>query len=376
MAALKSVVTNPFSVVSYLGPDYFCDRRTESKDIYESLLNGRNVTLISPRKMGKTGLIKHVFAQNSKEKAFFFYIDIYDTTNLAEFTKTFAESVFSQQISSLTSRVWKDISRIFAAIRPTITFDQLTGMPQCQVDIKPTTEAATLQQIFAYLESARQPCYVAFDEFQVIADYKDCQMEAVLRKHIQHLTNVHCIFAGSKKHIMAEMFLSPNRPFYQSTQVKDIFEIDEHVYCEFANRHFSKRRQHISEDVFHELYSLVNGHTWYVQSLLNRLYQQGTKEIEYSHVLMALNTILEENTPSYQMYLNLLPSKQRALIRAIAKESCVKEVFGKDFISRYNIGSVSTIQSALSSLIDKELVYENNGEYSVYDRFFSLWLAM
>lgn len=374
--AKKTLITNPFSVISYLGEEYFCDRVQETKELFESLKNGRNITLISPRRMGKTGLIKHVFAQNSAENAFFFYIDIYDTTSLASFTKTFAESVFSQQIGSATSRVWKDLSRIFASIRPIITIDQLTGQPQCQVDIKPQTEAATLQQIFAYLESAHKPCYVAFDEFQVVADYEDCQMEAVLRKHIQHLTNVHFIFAGSKKHIMTEMFLSPNRPFYQSTQMTDIYEIEEGAYWQFANYHFAKHKQHISEATFHELYALVKGHTWYIQSLLNRLYQQGTKEIEYSHVLLALSNILEEYSSSYQTYLQLLPTKQRMLLYAIAKEGCVREINSRAFLEQYNLGAASSVQGAITPLVEKELVYERNGEYMVYDRFFSLWLAM
>lgn len=375
MAKTKNI-TNPFSVISYLGADYFCDREKEATDLFGSLKNGRNITLISPRKMGKTGLIKHIFHLNRKENAFFFYIDIYGTTNLAEFTKCFAESVFSQQIATFANQVWKDITTLFAGIRPVITTEPITGAPQCMVDIKPQTEDATLQQIFAYLEAARKPCFVAFDEFQTIADYTDCQMEALLRKHIQQLTNVHFIFAGSKKHVMADMFLMHNRPFYQSTQIMHIGEIDETTYAEFANRHFAKHKQHIAPEVFHELYDLVKGHTWYVQMLLNRLYQLGQKEISHQHILEALNYILEESTPSYQMYLNLITAKQRALLRAIAEEGSIREICGKDFISRHNLGVPSSIKSSLQLLIDKELVYADNGAYSVYDRFFSLWLAM
>lgn len=325
--------------------------------------------------MGKTGLIKHIFSQYKSENAFFFYIDIYDTTSLAQFTKTFAEAVFSQQISSMKARVLKEIATVFASIRPTITADPLTGMPQCHVDIKPQTEETTLQQIFSYLEKARKPCYVAFDEFQVIADYKECQMEASLRKYIQQLTNVRFIFAGSKKHVMAEMFLSHTRPFYQSTQITYIREIDEKPYYEFAKKHFEAHKQHIEEDVFHEIYEIVKGHTWYMQILLNRLYQSGINDITLQIAKEILNTIILENEPAYQMYCNLVAPRQRALMHAIAKEGTIKEPQSNDFIRKYGIGTASSSQSALDALIDKELVYDDNGVYSIYDKFLSLWLA-
>ena len=76
------------------------------------------------------------------------------------------------------------------------------------------------------------------------------------------------------------------------------------------------------------------------------------------------------------MYINLITIKQRALLRAIDEEGSIREVCGKDFISRHNLGTPSSIKSSLKPLFDKELVYADNGEYSVYDRFFSLWLAM
>ncbi len=373
--AKKQVITNPFSVVSYLGKEYFCDRESESAKLIGALQNGRNITLISPRKIGKTGLIHHVFGSISPQEAYFFYVDIYATRCLEEFTKTLAEAVLSQQLRSFSARVWKEIARFFTSLRPTITADPITGIPQCTVDIQPQTEELTLQQLFLYLEKASLPCYVAIDEFQAIADYSDCNMEAMLRSHIQKLTNVHFIFAGSKKHIMMQMFASPNRPFFQSTQMMYITTIDEASYYPFALRHLSGHKQSISENTFHELYTLLSGHTWYMQFMLNRLYQDGTKEIDHLTIMRVLHTLLQENAPSYQTYCQLITPKQLAVLQAIAHEKTVKLYNSNEFLSKYNLGAASSVSSAIQALTDKELLFEENGEYSVYDRFFGIWLA-
>ena len=376
----KKLSFNPFTTLSYQGDDYFCGRINEENELINAWKNGRNVTLISIRKMGKTGMIKHIFdtyANKNADKSFFFvYVDLYDTTSLGEFTKAFAEAVIKQKMTPLTKRVAKDIATIFSSIRPVITTDPLTGEFECRVDIRPQHEEATLEMIFDHLENASRECVVAFDEFQTIAGYKGCQMEATLRKHIQHLRNVHFVFAGSQKHVMTEMFLSYNRPFYQSTQMMHIDVIDEAEYQKFASRHLTQQKQTISDEAFHELYQMVKGHTWYVQAILNRLYQTKIKSIGIDDVHRSVAKILMENEPSYQMYCELISDRQREVLQAIAKEGEVTEINNAAFIERHNLGAGSTVRSSVQALVNKELVLKENGKYVIYDRFFGMWLAL
>ena len=243
------------------------------------------------------------------------------------------------------------------------------------IDIQPQREEWTLQQIFAYLERSATPCYVAFDEFQTIAEYADVKMEALLRTYIQQLHNVHFIFSGSKKHIMTEMFSSAKRPFYRSTQMMHIDVIDEQVYYAFATKHLSAHGQNMSADTFHDLYALVNGYTWNIQSLLNRLYQSGVEQIDYNRVLMTLNQILLEEAPSYQMISRLITDRQLQVLRAVAKEGGVKEPGSNVFLQKHQLGAYSTVRSAIQNLMEKELLYQNDdGAYVVYEKFFALWL--
>lgn len=370
-----NAITNPFSITSYLGPEYFCDREQETQNLKDALYNGRNVTLISPRRVGKTGLIHHLFESIPEKDAHCIYVDLYSTASLLDFTKKLAEAVLSKQITPFSERVWEEITRVFGAIRPVFGADIITGMPQCTIDIQPQREERTLQQLLAYLEKSEVPCYVALDEFQTIAEYTDCKMEALLRGYIQQLHNVHFIFAGSKKHMMMQMFAAANRPFYQSTQMMHIDVIDEGSYYDFAYYHLSRHNQHISREVFHELYQVVSGYTWYVQSLLNRLYQNNNAEIDYNTVLVTLNQLLQELEPTYQMYCRLLTARQLQVLRAIAREGEVKEPGSNAFLQKHSLSAPSTVRDAIATMTDKELIYQkDDGAYSVYDKFFGIWL--
>lgn len=371
----KEQIFNPFSITSYMGPEYFCDRIQETNELASALYNGRNVTLISPRRVGKTGLIHHLFQSLNPKEVQCFYVDLYSTSNMQEFTKVFAQEVLTKCITPFSEQVWSEISHFFGSLRPVFGADPISGMPQCTIDIQPRREEFTLQQIFAYLEKSDIPSYVAFDEFQTIAEYPDVKMEALLRTYIQQLHNVHFIFAGSKKHIMTEMFVSAKRPFYRSTQMMHIDVIDEKAYYTFAAKHLAAHGQHLSEDTFHDLYTLMEGYTWNIQSLLNRLYQSGVEQIDYNTVLWTLNQLLQEEMPSYQMICRLITERQLQVLRAIAKEGVVKEPGSSAFLQKYQLGAYSTVRSAILNLVEKELLYQqDDGSYRVYENFFALWL--
>lgn len=255
---------NPFLISGYHSPKYFCDREQETKQITEALHNERNLTLIAPRRMGKTGLIKHVFHKlRAQEKNIItLYLDIYSTQNLKEFVQALASTV----LGSLDSAPQKAISRIgkfLKSCHPVFTFDEITGLPEVSIDIAPAKEEITLKEIFNYLQSSEKHCYIAIDEFQQIAEYPEKGIEALLRSYIQFLPTTHFIFAGSKEHVMQEMFLSAKRPFYQSTQTLIIDRIDEDVYFDFSSSFFMKQSRKLDKDTFSILYNEFEGHTWY-----------------------------------------------------------------------------------------------------------------
>jgi len=237
----KRAPHNPFLISGYYSPEYFCDRETETAKIISALENDRNISLISPRRFGKTGLIHHVFHHISqKDKhAVCVYFDIYSTQNLNDFVKIFAESVLGKVEGGL-EKTMKKFAVLFKSFRPVLSYDTLSGAPELSVKIEPETASQSLQEIFTYLKQSGKRCYIAIDEFQQVSEYQEKGTEALLRSHIQFLPHVKFIFSGSRQHLMSNIFLSAKRPFYQSTQVIPLGTVNMEPYFQFANSHFKK----------------------------------------------------------------------------------------------------------------------------------------
>ena len=365
---------NPFLISGYYSPEFFCDREQETKTILDALHNGRNVTLIAPRRMGKTGLICHAFYRLKEQlpDIVTFYLDIYSTQSLGDFVRLFASTVLGQ-LDSAPQKALSRIGQFVRSCRPVFTFDELTGVPKVRIDVAPAEEENTLKEIFEYLGSAEKRCYVAIDEFQQIAEYPENGVEALLRSYIQFLSNVNFIFAGSKQHLMQEMFTSSKRPFYQSTQPLTIGSIQEDEYASFATGHFAKRNAKLPQDVFNSIYEKYEGHTWYVQCLLNRLYGYN-RDVDMELVSYATEQILSEYSYTYANLLKVYTPGQVRLLKAIAKEGSIKEVLSGDFISAYKLRAASSVSAALKKLQESELVYQTANGYMVYDRFMGEWL--
>jgi len=333
------MINNPFLITGYHSPAYFCDRKTETETISNALYNGRNITLLSPRRMGKTGLIHHVFHQIKQQDTdiVLFYLDIFPTHNLGEFVRLLASTVFGK------------------------------------LDITPEKEETSIIEIFTYLQASEKKCYIAIDEFQQIAEYPEKGVEALLRSHNQFMSNVNFIFSGSKRHVMNEMFLSAKRPFFQSTQILSIDKINKDAYYRFAADFFTAQDRELTEETFSTIYDEFNGHTWYIQTILNRLYSY-RENPDGKLVNHAISEILAESGYVYESLLSAFSTSNIRLLKAIAKEKCVREINAGDFITRHKLKAASSVNSSLKKLIDKELIYKSNLGYTVYDRFMALWI--
>lgn len=365
---------NPFLISGYHSPNYFCDRKKETENILSALYNGRNLTLIAPRRMGKTGLIRHAFhiLKEQNPEISTFYMDIFSTQTLRDFTLLFANTILGQ-LDSSSQKTLNRIGEIIRSCRPSLTFDPISGSPKVSIEIEDNKEESTLKEIFEYLATSEKRCYIAIDEFQQITEYLEKGVEALLRSYIQFLPNVNFIFAGSKNHVMQEMFTSTKRPFYQSTQILSLDKIDQNEYSNFAIEHFENRNTKLPKEVFDFIYQKYEGHTWYLQYILNRLYSYN-RDIDMQIVSYAIEEIISEMSYSYIDLTRAYSAGNIRLLKAIASEGSVKEILSGNFIRKHNLNAASSVNSSLKKLIDKELVYLSTEGYIIYDRFMGEWL--
>lgn len=371
-------VKNPFVVGTYVSADYFCDREAETALLTKHIDNGINVTLTAPRRLGKTGLIRHFLNNEYIQKEYYtFFVDLYSTNSLAEMVQMLAKAIF-EQLQPTKERWWERFSTMVSSLNMGFSIDAMTGDPTFNIGLGQIhTPEISLDQIFRYLETADRPCIVAIDEFQQIANYQEKNIEALLRTKIQRCVNTHFIYCGSKHHMMTQMFASPSRPFYQSSISMSLNPLPIDTYTEFCLRMFENYGKHLDGDVVKTVYQEYEGYTWYMHMMMNELFSltdEGgvcTKEMYHE----ALENIIISQQQKYQELLSMIPPKQKIVLEAIAREGKVGAVTSAAFIRKHSLPSASSVQSAMKGLLEKEIVTQNDGKYYVYDYFLAQYLT-
>lgn len=362
---------NPFVISGYRGPEYFCDRVVETKKVVSALTNERNVTLMAPRRYGKTGLIKNVFHQLRDDVATI-YLDIYATSDLREFTELLANAVLGT-LDTLPEKALAAVGRFFKSLRPVVTPDSSGGV-SFSLSVEKANTESTLKGVFEYLAAKEKRIVIAIDEFQQILNYPEKGTEALLRGYIQFLENTNFIFAGSRHHLLGEMFATPRHPFYQSTDILELPVIDRKSYLPFAKGFFSADGRPFSDEAFKSLYDRFDGVTWYVQSVLNRIWADGGGLTGPEMVESSIAGVLEDRALTFHDLLAVQNDVAKLVLKAVAKERCVAEITAGAFLAKHGITAPSSVRAALPALIEHDLVYRTDRGYIVYDYLFAEYL--
>ena len=374
------MLDNPFILEPFKSKEYFCDREQETEQIIRNIANGRNTTLISPRRLGKTGLIFRVFDEIKQQNLPYetIYADISDSLSLEEFIKVLSDAVVvklkkQQRIAAF----FKSLK----SVRPLLGLDPVTGSPQVSFTFADETQKqSTLKDVLDYLENYPLKIVFAIDEFQQIREYEGLNMEAILRKHIQHLHNVRFIYCGSKKHMMTDMFTNAKKPFCESTSFCYLAKLPVTVYAAFIREKFESAGKSIDDDSLDFILDWTRVHTYYTQRLCNEVFSFSDKIVNRDIVLKAIQAILDSERERFREIRRLITRAQWKMLRAIAREGSVTQITSSAFLSKHGITSGPTALRNIKALINKELVLttteEDETSYSVYNVFLSRYLEM
>ena len=369
---------NPFIITSdYVSDKYFCDRRLETHSLIANILNGRNTVLISPRRMGKSGLVSHVFAQKEIASKFrTFSIDLYAASSLSEMI-LFLGRTITDSLKSAGQKHFERFFQIVQSLRPGFKLDQVTGQFRFDLSLGDIERPKdSLEEIFSYLESSEIPCLVAIDEFQQIADFPEDNVLALLRTYVQKCKNTYFIFSGSKRRMMDQIFNNPSEPFYMSCVPLYLDAIDKDQYYQFAAHHFAEAGKSLGRECFDRIYDRLEGHTWYVQRILNELYGQLSSgdEATIASVDGVFDYVVSIGSRGFEEQFSNISQTQKALLIAIAREGKASAPTSMAFVRRNALKSPSTVQSALKILYENEMVTREDNIYSITNRFFSFWI--
>lgn len=368
---------NPFVVSGKIPAAYFCDRIEESAQLEKSLGNQLNVVLTSPRRMGKTSLIDFTFDKTSiKNEYICISVDILHTTTFREFILALGTAVF-ESVATRSERLRKKFVTLLKSLSASFGYDPVQNTPTFDIRLGDIQQPEyTLREIFEYLESVNKRCLVVIDEFQQISRYPEKNIEALLRTHIQKMSNVNFVFSGSQRRLMEEMFFSAKRPFYQSAKPLRLDSIPLEIYYDFAVGHFRKAGKDIQREAFTFVYETFWGVTFYIQRLMKDAFSETPvgECCDLETVCQLVGAYIEENDLRMREQLSFITEAQKELLYAIHEEKQARSITSSAFNKKHRLRSPSSTQSAALKLLEYDLITQKEKVYSISDPLLSLWL--
>lgn len=370
---------NPFIFGGTVSGESFCDREEESAELIRAIQNGQNVVLYSPRRFGKTSLIRRVLDQAAAQGILTLYVDLYPAISKQKFLEIYAGALARTLSGSVES-----ISRALRALLPKLipkVVIQAEGAPTFEFDYDRSAPITPhlddlLEAVHIRAQKEKVRAAVVFDEFQEIAAYEDDEIERQLRSHFQNHAEVSYLFLGSKRHLMRDLFDNPNRPLYRSAQHLPLGPLPTEALQDFISTRFTQGGFAIAPQAVDGLVHLCQGHPYYSQLLCHILWERclDAHTIAPAQVEEALTDAIRREEGAFIAIWDTLSRKQRQVLAALSRESAA-QIFSDSFLKRHDLGAAASVQKALAALIARELVDRENGDYTVVDLLFRRWIA-
>lgn len=358
-----------------VGGDNFTDRIEETKRIKLDFENGINVILISPRRMGKTSLIKKVISEMDSPEIKVVYMDIYDCRSEYDFYNRFAETMMKSTGNQL-EQVMENIKRFLVRVSPKLSFSPEPNS-EFSVSLGITPRDYSPEEILDLPERIAKEqgikIVVCIDEFQQIGEFADSLIvQKRLRGVWQHHQHVSYCFFGSKKHLMENIFQSRRMPFYQFGEMLHLKCIPTEYWVPFICSRFEKYGKKISEEYAARICHTVKNYSSYVQQLAWNVMAETEIEVNEESFTEGFNALLEQNSSLFIQQTEGLTTYQLNFIRLLCNG--IHSGFNtQSVVELYSLGSKSNVDRIKKCLIDRELITIEKEGVFLADCVFELW---
>ena len=359
--------------------DYnFIGRERETKRLLDNFKGGINVILMSPRRLGKTSLVKHVCNKLDDKDIITVYLDIFGCKSEYDFYNKLTAEVLKQTASK--SEVWFEEAKEFLyRLTPKISFSPEPNS-DFSISLGITPKTHTPEEVLQMAETIaikrKKRIVICIDEFQQIGEMANSkQIQARLRTVWQHQKHVsYCLF-GSKHHLMSSIFLHRSMPFFQFGDTISLNKIATEDWVEYIVSHFADGKRTISHALAEKICKFTENYSAYVQQLawlVFTLKEEGETVTE-DDVKQAENDLLATNDILFMQMIEPLSEFQLNFLRAIA--SGIKKDFGLSEVrEEYNLGSYSNITRLKTALLERDLIEKQETEWVITDPIFAKWL--
>lgn len=369
-------IENPFVFGKAAEGAYFTDRTEDAKRLHANLTHGINTILISPRRWGKTSLVKKVIGEIDRPDITPVFIDIFQCKSEYEFYHAFASAIIKQTSSRLEE--WVETAKSFLTnISPKFSFgpDPMNDFSlSFEWNPKEDTGADILQLPERLAQKKKTHLVVCLDEFQQIADFDDSlKFQKKLRSVWQHQQNVtYCMF-GSKKHLMENIFNDKSKPFYKFGDLMFLKKIPTEEWVPFICSKFQESGKSISERQASTICEVTENLSSYVQHLAWVVWYKTDKVVTDNDVKEAIDDLLEQNKVFFQREVEQLSERQLTFLRALA-DGVTSGFSRKEIIRKYRLESSANVQAVKKALLKKDLIDVDGQRISFNDSLFKQWL--
>jgi len=367
---------NPFNYISIAEGDNFYDRTDETKRIVDTLTGGNNIVLFAPRRYGKTSLVFRAMQRLEQQGVSCVYMDLMPVYSLESFAELYLQALYRKQTG--LERFIQMVSAL-KNIRPKLTFDEM-GRPEFGVEFAETKVGpATIAEILDLPEKMAQNgkrIVVVMDEFQEIRKLAKFELEALIRSKIQQQHHANYLFLGSKTHIIQDMFMAKNRPFYNSAITLQLSALPEEETVSFIQNKFATSLINISEELCRYIIARVENIPYYIQLLSAEIWQYmmpDLHEVTADIIDECFARVVELKSDYYYERTDRLSVLQKRLLIALTKSG--ENIYSGEYIERNRLVGASSLQKAVAVLLDEGLIDRSGAIYSYCDPFYKYYIS-
>jgi hypothetical protein len=370
---------NPFYLQEVPVDAPFCNRNRELKELQAYAEGKANVVLFSPRRYGKTSLVKRIQKALSNKGAVALFADFFGVASVEDVASRLAKAVFV--ITHKKDPLWKSALRAMKAFRPVLRPDSSGGV---SLSVEPSGAGKsglelleeTMDSLREFVNTTKSLVHVALDEFQEIVTLKEAlQIEGIMRTQIQQ-HQASYFFIGSRRRILLGIFNERQRPFFQSAINYPLKLLPSEELAKFIAEQFQKSQRKCSVTMAKKLVSLTGFHPYYSQKLAFFVYEL-SKTVTEESINHAKERLILSEKPVSEAILQGLSPHQRLLLQALAKEATPK-LLASGYIQKHGLGSVGGVQHSSKQLEELDLIEKDEeiGGWHLVDPILEIWLRM
>jgi hypothetical protein len=368
---------NPFYLQEVPVDAPFCNRKKELKELQSYAEGKANVVLFSPRRYGKTSLVKRIQNNLSKKGTVTLFADLFGVASVGDVASRLAKAVFV--ITHKKEPLWKSALRAMKSFRPVLKPDPSGGV-SLSVEPSGTGKSGlelleeTMDSLREFVGTTQSLVHVALDEFQEIVTLKEAlQVEGIMRTRIQQQL-ASFFFIGSRRRILLGIFNERQRPFFQSAINYPLKLLPPEELAEFIAEQFQRNQRKCTVAMAKKVASLTGFHPYYSQKLAFFVYEL-FKSVKEESIIRGMERLILSEKPVFEATLQSLSPHQRLLFQALAKEATPK-LLASGYIQKHGLGSVGGVQHSSRQLEDLDLIEkdEETGVWRPVDPMLTIWL--